>query len=77
MQTRINLQDTFLTRIRRNKTNVTLFLMNGYQLRGVVTGFDAFVVVLMTDSKQQAAGHLQARHLHHRARAGHRAGGEQ
>ena len=51
MQTRINLQDTFLTRIRRNKTNVTLFLMNGYQLRGVVTGFDAFVVVLM--SKQQ------------------------
>ena len=53
MQTRINLQDAFLTRIRRNKTNVTLFLMNGYQLRGVVTGFDAFVVVLMTDSKQQ------------------------
>ena len=53
MQTRLNLQDTFLTRIRRNKTNVTLFLMNGYQLRGVVTGFDAFVVVLMTDSKQQ------------------------
>lgn len=53
MQTRINLQDTFLTRIRRNKTNVTLFLMNGYQLRGVVTGFDAFVVVLMTESKQQ------------------------
>ena len=53
MQTRINLQDTFLTRIRRNKTNVTLFLMNGYQLRGVVTGFDAFVVVLLTESKQQ------------------------
>ena len=53
MQTRINLQDAFLTRIRRGKTNVTLFLMNGYQLRGIVTGFDAFVVVLMTDSKQQ------------------------
>ena len=53
MQTRINLQDTFLTRIRRNKTNVTLFLMNGYQLRGVVTGFDAFVVVLDSDSRQQ------------------------
>ena len=53
MQTRINLQDAFLTRIRRSKTNVTLFLMNGYQLRGIVTGFDAFVVVLMTDSKQQ------------------------
>ena len=53
MQTRINLQDTFLTRIRRNKTNVTLFLMNGYQLRGIITGFDSFVVVLMTDNKQQ------------------------
>ena len=53
MQTRINLQDTFLTRIRRNKTNVTLFLMNGYQLRGQITGYDAFVVVLMTGDKQQ------------------------
>lgn len=53
MQTKINLQDTFLTRARRSKTNVTLFLMNGYQLRGVISGFDSFVVVLMTDSKQQ------------------------
>lgn len=53
MQTKINLQDTFLTRARRSKANVTLFLMNGYQLRGVITGFDSFVVVLMTDSKQQ------------------------
>ena len=53
MQTRINLQDTFLTRIRRNKTNVTLFLMNGYQLRGIITGFDSFAVVLVSDGKQQ------------------------
>lgn len=53
MQTKINLQDAFLTRARRNKVNVTLFLMNGYQLRGVITGFDSFVVILMTDSKQQ------------------------
>ncbi len=53
MQTRFNLQDTFLTRARRNRLGVTLFLMNGYQLRGVITGFDSFVVVLMTDSKQQ------------------------
>lgn len=53
MQTKINLQDTFLTRARRSKCNVTLFLMNGYQLRGVITGFDSFVVVLMTDNKQQ------------------------
>ena len=53
MQTRFNLQDTFLTRARRSKMGVTLFLMNGYQLRGIITGFDSFVVVLMTDSKQQ------------------------
>lgn len=53
MQNKINLQDTFLTRARRGKINVTIFLMNGYQLRGVITGFDSFVVVLMTDGKQQ------------------------
>lgn len=53
MQKQINLQDTFLTRARRGKTPVVLFLMNGYQLRGVITGFDPFVVVLVTDGKQQ------------------------
>ena len=53
MQTRFNLQDTFLTRARRSKMGVTLFLMNGYQLRGTITGFDSFVVVLMTEGKQQ------------------------
>ena len=35
MQNKINLQDNFLTRARRGKLNVTVFLMNGYQLRGV------------------------------------------
>ena len=53
MQNKINLQDNFLTRARRGKLNVTVFLMNGYQLRGVIAGFDPFVVVLMTDNKQQ------------------------
>ena len=48
-----NIQDQFLTRIRRSKTNVTMFLMNGYQLRGTIAGFDPFVVVLISDSKQQ------------------------
>ena len=32
---------------------VTLFLMNGFQLRGVITGYDSFVVVLVSDGKQQ------------------------
>ena len=48
-----NLQDLFLLRARKAHANVTMFLMNGYQLRGQITGFDSFVVVLMTDSKQQ------------------------
>mgnify|MGYP005929426277 CR=1 FL=1 len=53
MQNKINLQDNFLTRARRGKLNVTVFLMNGYQLRGVITGFDPFVVILVSDGKQQ------------------------
>jgi host factor-I protein len=53
MQKPNNLQDIFLTRARRAHVTVTIFLMNGYQLRGVITGFDAFVVVLVTEGKQQ------------------------
>ena len=49
----INLQDAILSEVRRDRVPVTLFLMNGFQLRGVVTGFDSFVVVLVTDGKQQ------------------------
>ena len=49
----INLQDAILKEVRREKVPVTLFLMNGFQLRGVVTGYDNFVVVLVTDGKQQ------------------------
>ena len=49
----INLQDTILKEVRRERIPVTLFLMNGFQLRGVITGFDSFVVVLNTDGKQQ------------------------
>ncbi|MBR1781652.1 MAG: RNA chaperone Hfq [Oscillospiraceae bacterium] len=48
-----HLQETFLTRLYRTRIPVTMFLMNGYQLRGVVTGFDAFVLVLTSDGKQQ------------------------
>lgn len=47
------LQDLFLTRARRAQEPVTMFLMNGFQMRGHITGFDPFVVVLDTDGKQQ------------------------
>ena len=53
MQKTNNLQDLFLTRLSRTRANVTFFLMNGYLLRGQVAGFDAFVVFLTTDGKQQ------------------------
>ena len=48
-----NLQDLFLNRSRSEKFPVTVFLMNGFQMRGVVKGFDSFTVVLDTDGKQQ------------------------
>ena len=49
----INLQDAILKEVRRDKVPVTIFLMNGFQLRGIITGFDSFVVLLVTDGKQQ------------------------
>ena len=48
-----NVQDAFLASARRMAARVTLFLMNGYQLRGVITAFDPYVVVLVSDGKQQ------------------------
>ena len=53
MQNKANLQDIFLLRARRDKVPVTMFLMNGFQMRGTITGFDAFVVILDSDGKQQ------------------------
>ncbi|MBO5317104.1 MAG: RNA chaperone Hfq [Oscillospiraceae bacterium] len=53
MSEQTNLQDAILNEVRRDKVPVTLFLMNGFQLRGTITGFDSFVVVLVTDGKQQ------------------------
>lgn len=53
MQKANNLQDVFLAQLRRSRTNVTMFLMNGFQMRGVIAGFDAFVVVVNSEGKQQ------------------------
>ena len=53
MQDTLNLQDASLKEVRRDRVPVTLFLMNGFQLRGVITGYDSFVVVLVSDGKQQ------------------------
>ena len=53
MQKTQNLQDLFLNQTRKDRQSVTLFLMNGFQMRGIVRGFDSFTVVLETDGKQQ------------------------
>ena len=50
---KINYQDNFLLRARREAVPVTMFLMNGFQMRGVIRGFDAFVVVLESEGRQQ------------------------
>ena len=48
-----NLQEVFLTKVRKQAVPVTVFLMNGFQLRGVITGFDSFTLVLDSDGRQQ------------------------
>lgn len=48
-----NLQDMFLNVARSEKMPVTVFLVNGFQIRGVVRGFDSFTVVMDSDGKQQ------------------------
>ena len=53
MSEAINLQDSILKEVIRDRVPLTLFLMNGFQLRGIITGFDSFVVVLVSDGKQQ------------------------
>ncbi len=53
MQKTQNLQDNFLNQLRKERSTVTMFLMNGFQLHGIVRGFDGFTVVLDSDGKQQ------------------------
>ena len=53
MKSNINIQDTFLNVARKEHIPVTIFLMNGFQLKGLIKGFDNFTVILETDGKQQ------------------------
>ena len=48
-----NLQDTFLNTVRKTKTPLTIFLVNGVKLQGVVTWFDNFCVLLRRDGHSQ------------------------
>ena len=49
----INLQDGFLNQVRKEGIAVTIYLVNGFQLRGSVRGFDSFTVILDNDGKQE------------------------
>ena len=53
MRTTINIQDQFLNQLRKDNTNVTVFLLNGFQIRGQIKGFDNFTVLFESEGKQQ------------------------
>lgn len=46
-------QDVFLNQARKSRTPLTVFLMNGFQMRGVLLSFDPFVILLQSEGKQQ------------------------
>ena len=53
IKTSFNLQDYFLNQVRKENIAVTIFLVNGFQIKGLVKGFDNFTVVMDVDGKQQ------------------------
>ena len=49
----LNLQDAFLNQIRKDKILVTIYMVNGFQIKGIVKGFDNFTVIVEMDGRQQ------------------------
>lgn len=52
LKNNINLQDVFLNKARKENIGITIYLVNGYQLKGYVKGFDNYTIVLDSDGKQ-------------------------
>lgn len=52
MKNNINLQDIFLNKVRKENIQITIFLVNGFQIKGIVKGFDSYTIVLEGDNKQ-------------------------
>ena len=48
----MNLQDVFLNQARKDHIGVTIFLTNGFQFKGIVKGFDSYIVILECEGKQ-------------------------
>lgn len=57
MKGHVNLQDTFLNQLRKRKVPVTIYLVNGFQLRGIIYGFDSFTIILSSESQQMVYKH--------------------
>lgn len=53
MKQSANLQDSFLNKARRENISILVYLVNGYQIKGYVKGFDNYTIVLKSDDKQQ------------------------
>ncbi|PLS16762.1 RNA chaperone Hfq [Bacillus sp. M6-12] len=53
MKQSVNIQDQFLNQLRKDSTYVTVFLLNGFQIRGQIKGFDNFTVLFESEGKQQ------------------------
>ena len=53
MKQSVNIQDQVLNQLRKDGTNVSVFLLNGFQIRGQIKGFDNFTVLFETEGKQQ------------------------
>ncbi|TKD71610.1 RNA chaperone Hfq [Pseudalkalibacillus hwajinpoensis] len=53
MKQQINIQDQFLNQLRKDNVFATVYLLNGFQLKGTIKGFDNFTIILESDGKQQ------------------------
>ncbi|WP_188205880.1 RNA chaperone Hfq [Alkalibacillus aidingensis] len=53
MASSTNVQDAYLNKLRKEKVQLTVFLTNGFQLRGIIKSFDNFTILIETDGKQQ------------------------
>jgi len=53
MNKSINIQDTFLNQLRKDQIQVTVFLINGFQIRGFIKAFDNFTIIIEVEGRQQ------------------------
>lgn len=53
MSKSINIQDNFLNQLRKESIPVTVYLTNGFQIRGLIKGFDNFTIIIESEGRQQ------------------------